>query len=109
VPNGKIGNAFRASVLVKGTKEALGEVVVARYAVNPIKLIERVKAKTRMIAAGLPPDVKIILFYDRSALIQQAVDALGCVLNEEAVIRLHGTRGECFPPGGGPGGSAVSS
>src|SRR4029453_9753791 len=54
----KIGDAFRASALVKGTDEAVGGVVVARYGVSTIDVVDRVKAKLQTIAAGLPPGVR---------------------------------------------------
>ena len=50
----KIGDAFRASALVKGTDEAVGGVVVARYGVSTIDVINRVKAKITALEAGLP-------------------------------------------------------
>src|SRR5437870_13421309 len=65
----KIGDAFRASALVKGTDEAVGGVVVARYGVSTIDVIDRVKAKLQAIAAGLPPGVRVVPFYDCPGLI----------------------------------------
>jgi copper/silver efflux system protein len=82
----KIGDAFRVSALVKGTEEAVGGVIVARYGVSTVDVIERVKEKIQALAAGLPPGVKIVPFYDRSALIDRAVHTLRRALIEEAVI-----------------------
>ncbi len=82
----KVGDAFRVSALVKGTEEAVGGVVVARYGVSTVDVIDRVKAKIAALEAGLPPGVKIIPFYDRSALIQRAVGTLKRSLIEEAVV-----------------------
>ena len=82
----KIGDAFRASALVKGTEEAVGGVVVARYGVSTIDVIDRVKAKLQAIAAGLPPGVRVVPFYDRSGLISRAVDTLKHALLEETII-----------------------
>jgi Cu(I)/Ag(I) efflux system membrane protein CusA/SilA len=82
----KIGDAFRASALVKGTEEAVGGVVVARYGVSTIDVINRVKDKVKAIEAGLPPGVKIVPFYDRSGLIERAVDTLKHALIEETII-----------------------
>ena len=67
-----IGDAFRVSALVKGTEEAVGGVVVARYGVSTKDVIERVQEKIKAIEAGLPSGVKIVPFYDRSALIERA-------------------------------------
>ena len=82
----KIGDAFRASALVKGTEEAVGGVVVARYGVSTIDVINRVKDKLQAIAAGLPPGVRVVPFYDRSGLISRAVDTLKHALLEETII-----------------------
>src|SRR5882672_6262761 len=65
----KIGDAFRASALVKGTEEAVGGVVVARYGVSTIDVINRIKEKMKALEAGLPRGVTIVPFYDRSDLI----------------------------------------
>jgi copper/silver efflux system protein len=82
----KIGDAFRAAALVKGAEEAVGGVVVARYGVSTVDVIERVKEKIKALELGLPPGVRIVPFYDRSALIERAVDTLKRALIEEAVV-----------------------
>jgi Cu(I)/Ag(I) efflux system membrane protein CusA/SilA len=82
----KIGEAFRASALVKGTAEAVGGVVVARYGVNTIDVITRVKEKMAALSAGLPRGVSLVPFYDRADLIARAVDTLRRALFEETLI-----------------------
>jgi Cu(I)/Ag(I) efflux system membrane protein CusA/SilA len=82
----KIGDAFRANALVKGTAEAVGGVVVARYDVSTVDVIMRVKEKIAAVQAGLPPGVRVVPFYDRSELISRAVDTLKRALIEEIVI-----------------------
>ena len=82
----KIGDAFRVAALVKGTEEAVGGVVVARYGVSTTDVIARVKEKIAALQAGLPPGVRIVPFYDRSALIQRAAATLKRALIEEAVV-----------------------
>jgi copper/silver efflux system protein len=79
----KIGNAFRVASLVKGTREAVGGVVVARSGVNTKAVIDAVKARIAQIQPGLPPGVAIVPFYDRSTLIEQSVDTLRRALLEE--------------------------
>ena len=81
-----IGSAFRVSSLVKGEKEATGGVVVARSGVNTRDLIDRVNAKIAEIAPGLPEGVRIVPFYDRSELIDQAIDTLRVALLEEIAL-----------------------
>ncbi len=82
----KVGDAFRVSGLVKGTEDAVGGVVVARYGVSTVDVIKRVKEKIQALQAGLPRGVTIVPFYDRSALIQRAADTLKRALIEEAVV-----------------------
>ena len=82
----KLGDAFRVGSLVKGTKEAVGGVVVARTGVNTAALIDAIKARMAQIQPGLPPGVTIVPFYDRSTLIEQAADTLRHALIEEIVL-----------------------
>src|SRR5262245_31209452 len=82
----KIGDAFRASALVKGTEEAVGGVVVARYGVSTVDVINRVKEKLQALQAGLPRGVTVVPFYDRSGLIERAVATLKHALIEETTI-----------------------
>src|SRR5262247_3375764 len=82
----KVGDAFRVAALMKGTEEAVGGVVVARYGVSTVDVIARVKEKIAAVQAGLPPGVTIVPFYDRSDLIARAVDTLKRALIEEIVI-----------------------
>jgi copper/silver efflux system protein len=86
VANVQFGNSFRVGSLVKGTHEAVGGVVVARSGVNTKEVIDAVKARLTQIAPGLPSGVKVIPFYDRSTLIDQAVDTLRYTLIEEIAL-----------------------
>ena len=81
-----VGNAFRIASLVKGTKEVVGGVVVARTGVNTQSVIDAVKARIAQIQPGLPEGVRIEAFYDRSELIGQAVDTLRSALIEEILL-----------------------
>ena len=82
----KLGDAFRAAALVKGTEEAVGGVVVARYGVSTVDVINRIKEKIQALQKGLPPGVRIVSFYDRSALIERAVQTLRRALIEETIV-----------------------
>ncbi len=82
----KVGDAFRVAALVKGSQEAVGGVVVARYGVSTVEVIARVKEKIAALQAGLPPGVRIVPFYDRSELIHRAVQTLKRSLIEEALV-----------------------
>ena len=86
VANVHIGDAFRVASLVKGTHEAVGGVVVARTGVNTKSVIDAVKARIAQIQPGLPADVRIVPFYDRSDLIERSVDTLRTALIEEIIL-----------------------
>src|SRR5439155_240765 len=82
----KVGDAFRAAALIKGTNEAVGGVVVARYGVGTVDVINHDKEKIAALQAGLPAGVQIVSFYDRSALIERAVSTLKRALIEETIV-----------------------
>src|SRR5688572_2736116 len=86
IANVQIGDAFRVASLVKGSKEAVGGVVVARTGVNTKEVIDAVKARIAQIQPGLPEGVTIVPFYDRSTLIEQATGTLRRALIEEIVL-----------------------
>jgi Cu(I)/Ag(I) efflux system membrane protein CusA/SilA len=86
IANVQLGDAFRVASLVKGTKEAVGGVVVARSGVNTKAVIDAVKARLAQIRSGLPGGVTVVPFYDRSTLIDQAVGTLRAALLEEIAL-----------------------
>gem|GEM_PF-2457755 len=69
-----------------GEGEAVGGVVIMRYGENAQKVIERTKEKLHDLKSTLPPGVKLVKTYDRSELIDRAVDNLRHTLIEELVI-----------------------
>jgi Cu(I)/Ag(I) efflux system membrane protein CusA/SilA len=81
-----VGDAFRVATLVKGTKEAVGGVIVARSGVNTKAVIDAVKARLAQIQPGLPAGVTVVPFYDRSTLIAQSTDTLRRALLEEIAL-----------------------
>jgi Cu(I)/Ag(I) efflux system membrane protein CusA/SilA len=82
----RIGDSFRVASLVKGSDEAVGGVIVARSGANAQEVIGAVKARIALIGSGLPEGVRIVPFYDRSELIEQAVDTLRDTLLEEILL-----------------------
>ncbi len=82
----KIGNAFRTGSLDKNGKEAVGGVVIARYGVNTLEVIDAVKQKIEALQAGLPAGVAIVPFYDRTQLINRATSTLKTSLLEELLL-----------------------
>ena len=81
-----LGNAFRTGVLDKNGKEAVGGVVIARYGVNTLDVIQSVKQRIEAIKSGLPKDVQLVPFYDRTQLIQRATHTLKRALIEELIL-----------------------
>jgi Cu(I)/Ag(I) efflux system membrane protein CusA/SilA len=72
-----------------GEGEAVGGVIIMRNGDNARDTIVRVKEKLDELRAGLPDGVEIVETYDRSALIQRAIDNLkGKLLDEFIVVAL---------------------
>jgi Cu(I)/Ag(I) efflux system membrane protein CusA/SilA len=69
-----------------GKGEAVGGVVIMRYGENAQKVIERTKEKLNDLKSTLPPGVKLVTTYDRSELIDRAIDNLRHTLIEELII-----------------------
>ncbi len=82
----KLGNAFRTGALDKNGKEAVGGVVIARYGVNTLDVIQSVKQRIEAIKSGLPKGVQIVPFYDRTQLIERATHTLKRALIEELIL-----------------------
>jgi Cu(I)/Ag(I) efflux system membrane protein CusA/SilA len=71
---------------LNGEGEVVGGIVVIRYGANALDVITKVKAKLEKAREGLPPDVNIVAVYDRTALINRAVDNLREKLLEEMLV-----------------------
>lgn len=85
-----IGPQMRRGIAeLNGEGETVGGIVVMRYGENAQKTIDLVKAKLETLKKGLPEGVEIVPVYDRSKLIESAVDNLTFKLLEEfAVVAL---------------------
>ncbi|WP_186184699.1 efflux RND transporter permease subunit [Burkholderia gladioli] len=79
-------DARRGVVELNGQGEVAGGVVVMRSGKNALSTIEGVKAKLAELKRSLPAGVEIVTTYDRSGLIERAVDNLEGKLVEEFVI-----------------------
>ncbi len=82
----QIGGDFRRGTLDIDGREVVGGTVVLRYGGNAHRVIRDVKAKLEELAPGLPPGVSIRPFYDRSDLIERAIDTLRGALVEEIIL-----------------------
>ncbi len=69
-----------------GEGEVVGGIIVMRYGQNALEVIENVKKQIEVLKQGLPADVKITPVYDRSGLIERAIDTLKGKLLEEIII-----------------------
>jgi Cu(I)/Ag(I) efflux system membrane protein CusA/SilA len=69
-----------------GDGEVVTGIVVMRYGQNALRVIEGVKRKLEELRQGLPEDVEITLAYDRSGLIERAIETLRGKLVEESII-----------------------
>lgn len=82
-----IGPTMRRGLAeLNGEGETVGGIIVMRSGGNALEVIEKVKQKLELLKAGLPPDVKIMPVYDRSGLIERAIETLKEKLTEEIII-----------------------
>ena len=71
---------------LNGEGEAVSGIVVARYGENALDVIRNIEAKIDEIKPGLPASVEIQPVYDRSDLIERAIETLSEVLIEQVII-----------------------
>lgn len=71
---------------LNGEGEAVGGVIIMRWGENALKTIDLVKEKLNILKDSLPEGVEIVTTYDRSDLIERAVDTLNEKLVEEFII-----------------------
>ncbi len=76
----------RGAVDWQGEGETVGGIIVMRYGMNALDVINGVKAKLKEIAPSLPPGVEIVTGYDRSWLINESIKTLKRDLILEAII-----------------------
>lgn len=87
IANIQIGPEMRRGLSeLNGEGEAAGGIIVMRYGQNALKVIQGVKAKLEELRVGMPKDVQIVPVYDRSSLINRAIENLRDKLIEEMVI-----------------------
>lgn len=82
----QMGGDLRLGLLdVNGEGEVVGGIVVMRYGQNADKVINAVKAKMKEVEKGLPPGVSFKASYDRSTLIEAAIETVKGKLIEEII------------------------
>jgi len=71
---------------LNGEGEVVAGIAMARYGQNALEVIHNLKEKIAEIGPGLPDGVTVQTVYDRSELIQRAIETLKSTLFEESII-----------------------
>ncbi|WP_028877586.1 efflux RND transporter permease subunit [Teredinibacter turnerae] len=71
---------------LNGEGETVGGIAIMRFGENAQTTIDGVKAKLEELKQGLPEGVEVVTVYDRSGLIERAVENLWHKLLEEFVV-----------------------
>jgi len=83
----RIGPEIRRGIAEwNGEDEVVGGTVVMRFGENAQRTIELVRSKLQELEAGLPPGVAVEIAYDRSDLIERAVETVYHTLTEEVIV-----------------------
>ncbi len=83
----RLGPQMRRGIAeLNGEGEVVGAVVVMRWGENALTTIAAVKARLAELQNSLPDGVEIVTTYDRSALIERAVETLEGKLIEEFLV-----------------------
>ena len=83
----RLGPQMRRGIAdLDGEGEVVGGVVVMRWGENASKTIAAVKQRLAELEGSLPDGVEIVTTYDRSSLIDRAVDTLRGKLVEEFIV-----------------------
>src|SRR5581483_3686764 len=71
---------------LNGEGDVVGGIVVMRYGENALNVIERVKARFAELKPSLPKGVEVVTTYDRSELIDRAIETVKSKLIEEMIV-----------------------
>lgn len=83
----RLGPQLRRGIAeLDGEGEVVGAIVVMRWGENARKTITAVKAKLQELTKGLPDGVEIVETYDRSGLIERAIQTLNKKLVQEFIV-----------------------
>jgi Cu(I)/Ag(I) efflux system membrane protein CusA/SilA len=69
-----------------GEGDVVGGIVVMRYGENALNVIDRVKARLAELKPSLPEGVEVVSTYDRSELIDRAIETVKHKLIEEIIV-----------------------
>ncbi|RTL55677.1 MAG: efflux RND transporter permease subunit [Sphingobacteriales bacterium] len=83
----QLGGDLRLGIFDEnGEGEVVGGIVVMRYGENADKVIKAIKAKIKDVEKGLPEGVTFKTSYDRSGLIEAAIETVKGKLIEEIIV-----------------------
>lgn len=83
----RLGPEMRRGVAeFNGEGEVAGGIIVMRYGKNALETINAVKEKLTQLQKSLPAGVEIVPVYDRSHLIENAIETLSHKLLEEFIV-----------------------
>ncbi|MDI6623534.1 MAG: efflux RND transporter permease subunit [Brevundimonas sp.] len=83
----QIGPEMRRGIAeLNGEGEVVGGVVILRSGGNARSVIAAVQERLETLKSGLPPGVEVVPVYDRSELIDRAIENLSTKLIEEFVV-----------------------
>jgi Cu(I)/Ag(I) efflux system membrane protein CusA/SilA len=83
----QMGGDLRLGIFdADGNGEVVGGIVVMRYGENADQVIKAVKEKLKDVEKGLPEGVKFKTSYDRSTLIEAAIDTIKSKIIEEIIV-----------------------
>ena len=83
----QMGSDLRLGIFDEnGEGEVVGGIVVMRYGENADRVITAVKEKMKDVEKGLPEGVTFKISYDRSSLIEAAIETIKTKLVEEIII-----------------------
>ncbi len=87
IANVEIGPELRRGLADwNGDGETVGGIIVMRYGENALEVINKVKERLNELESSLPEGITIETAYDRSELIDSAIDNLSSKLIEESII-----------------------
>ena len=82
-----LGPAMRRGLAeLDGEGETVGGIVIMRYGEDALDVIKRIKKRLNEVKSSLPDGVEIVTTYDRSGLIDEAINTLKLTLLEEILI-----------------------
>ncbi len=81
-----LGAAPRRGVFEKDGNEAVAGIVHMRFGANPLQVTKRVLKELQRIEDSLPPGIRLVPCYDRTALIGGAIDTVSRTLVESLLV-----------------------